>query len=97
MGDDARHRGVEGAHMDAATTTGQKAPLSDYLAAERTLLAWIRTGLAASSAGSRIRQRGDITFASNKPGNCDFVCTCGRRHGDGGVSDLDLKLSPSQP
>jgi putative membrane protein len=32
--------------MDASAGTGQRASLSDYLAAERTLLAWIRTGLA---------------------------------------------------
>ena len=30
---------------------GQKASLSDYLAAERTLLAWIRTGLAMMGFG----------------------------------------------
>lgn len=30
---------------------GQKAALSDYLAAERTLLAWIRTGLALMGFG----------------------------------------------
>ena len=37
--------------MDSATSTGQKAALSDYLAAERTLLAWIRTGLALMGFG----------------------------------------------
>ena len=37
--------------MDAAAGTGQKAALSDYLAAERTLLAWIRTGLALMGFG----------------------------------------------
>jgi putative membrane protein len=31
--------------------TGQKVSLSDYLAAERTLLAWIRTGLALMGFG----------------------------------------------
>ena len=31
--------------------TGQKAALSDYLAAERTMLAWIRTGLALMGFG----------------------------------------------
>jgi uncharacterized protein (DUF302 family)/uncharacterized membrane protein YidH (DUF202 family) len=37
--------------MDASAGTGQKAALSDYLAAERTLLAWIRTGLALMGFG----------------------------------------------
>jgi uncharacterized protein (DUF302 family)/uncharacterized membrane protein YidH (DUF202 family) len=37
--------------MDRPVETGQKAGLSDYLAAERTLLAWIRTGLALMGLG----------------------------------------------
>jgi uncharacterized protein (DUF302 family)/uncharacterized membrane protein YidH (DUF202 family) len=37
--------------MDASPGTGQRATLSDYLAAERTLLAWIRTGLALMGFG----------------------------------------------
>jgi len=37
--------------MDVSAMTGQKAALSDYLAAERTLLAWIRTGLALMGFG----------------------------------------------
>jgi uncharacterized protein (DUF302 family)/uncharacterized membrane protein YidH (DUF202 family) len=37
--------------MDGPVKTGQKAALSDYLAAERTLLAWIRTGLALMGFG----------------------------------------------
>jgi uncharacterized protein (DUF302 family)/uncharacterized membrane protein YidH (DUF202 family) len=37
--------------MDSPATTPQKASLSDYLAAERTLLAWIRTGLAMMGFG----------------------------------------------
>jgi uncharacterized protein (DUF302 family)/uncharacterized membrane protein YidH (DUF202 family) len=37
--------------MDAPTEMRQKAGLSDYLAAERTLLAWIRTGLALMGFG----------------------------------------------
>ena len=32
--------------MDRQPEMREKAALSDYLAAERTLLAWIRTGLA---------------------------------------------------
>ena len=37
--------------MDASAGTGPRAALSDYLAAERTLLAWIRTGLALMGFG----------------------------------------------
>src|ERR1700737_23507 len=39
------------AGMDRSVEAGQKAGLSDYLAAERTLLAWIRTGLALMGFG----------------------------------------------
>jgi len=37
--------------MEGPAGTGQKAALNDYLAAERTLLAWIRTGLALMGFG----------------------------------------------
>src|ERR1700688_4184851 len=37
--------------QDEPSNTGQRATLSDYLAAERTLLAWIRTGLALMGFG----------------------------------------------
>src|SRR5206468_11791508 len=37
--------------MDRQPEIRQKAALSDYLAAERTLLAWIRTGLALMGFG----------------------------------------------
>lgn len=37
--------------MDISADAGKKAGLSDYLAAERTLLAWIRTGLALMGFG----------------------------------------------
>src|SRR5271165_1050927 len=37
--------------MEMPATVTQKAGLSDYLAAERTLLAWIRTGLALMGFG----------------------------------------------
>ncbi len=42
---------VGGGEMDAPTEIRQKADLRDYLAAERTLLAWIRTGLALMGFG----------------------------------------------
>ena len=42
---------IMGELMDSPTGNGQKAALSDYLAAERTLLAWIRTGLALMGFG----------------------------------------------
>jgi uncharacterized membrane protein YidH (DUF202 family) len=38
-------------NMDRQAGVGQKASLGDYLAAERTLLAWIRTGLALMGFG----------------------------------------------
>jgi putative membrane protein len=37
--------------MDAPTETRRRADLTDYLATERTLLAWIRTGLALMGFG----------------------------------------------
>jgi putative membrane protein len=37
--------------MNSPEASSQKASLSDYLAAERTLLAWIRTGLALMGFG----------------------------------------------
>jgi uncharacterized protein (DUF302 family)/uncharacterized membrane protein YidH (DUF202 family) len=37
--------------MDASAEAGRRASLKDYLAAERTLLAWIRTGLALMGFG----------------------------------------------
>jgi len=37
--------------MDASAGNGRRGALSDYLAAERTLLAWIRTGLALMGFG----------------------------------------------
>ena len=41
----------ESRDMHSPADAGQKASLSDYLAAERTLLAWIRTGLALMGFG----------------------------------------------
>jgi inner membrane protein YidH len=37
--------------MGSQPDTGERASLSDYLAAERTLLAWIRTGIAMMGFG----------------------------------------------
>jgi putative membrane protein len=51
MNVDASTTAIKGEWMDAANGTGQKASLSDYLAAERTLLAWISTGLALMGFG----------------------------------------------
>jgi uncharacterized protein (DUF302 family)/uncharacterized membrane protein YidH (DUF202 family) len=42
---------AEDRKKDASAVTRQRAALSDYLAAERTLLAWIRTGLALMGFG----------------------------------------------
>jgi hypothetical protein len=53
--------------MNSSTETGQRNDLLDYLAAERTLLAWIHTGLAlipdgtiCGWSGSSIAGRGHI-------------------------------------
>jgi uncharacterized protein (DUF302 family)/uncharacterized membrane protein YidH (DUF202 family) len=46
-----RENQVPELNMDHPADTGQRASLSDYLAAERTLLAWIRTGLALMGFG----------------------------------------------
>jgi uncharacterized protein (DUF302 family)/uncharacterized membrane protein YidH (DUF202 family) len=43
--------GEKGSEMNAPAGTKQTGQLSDYLAAERTLLAWIRTGLALMGFG----------------------------------------------
>jgi putative membrane protein len=40
-----------GSELNSLQKTGKPAELSDYLAAERTLLAWIRTGLALMGFG----------------------------------------------
>jgi uncharacterized protein (DUF302 family)/uncharacterized membrane protein YidH (DUF202 family) len=47
---DDKH-GWEASKMDATTGVKRKADLSDYLAAERTFLAWVRTGLALMGFG----------------------------------------------
>ncbi len=55
--------------MDQPAHAGQKASLSDYLAAERTLLAWTRTGLAMMGFGFVVARFGlflqEIRFTQN--------------------------------
>jgi len=57
--------------MDASTAITQKAALSDYLAAERTLLAWIRTGLALMGFGFVVARFGlflqEVQIAEHAP------------------------------
>ena len=54
--------------VDASTRSELSASLSDYLAAERTLLAWIRTGLALMGFGFVVARFGlflqQLNFAS---------------------------------
>ncbi|MGP8268635.1 MAG: YidH family protein [Terracidiphilus sp.] len=57
--------------MKTPAEAGQKASLSDYLAAERTLLAWIRTGLAMMGFGFVVARFGlfleQIRVLQNSP------------------------------
>jgi uncharacterized protein DUF202 len=53
--------------MDASAVSGQGVALSDYLAAERTLLAWIRTGLALMGFGFIVARFG---FVPETTSNC---------------------------
>lgn len=59
--------------MDQPTSAVQKASLSDYLAAERTLLAWTRTGLAMMGFGFVVARFGlflqEIRFVQNHSQN----------------------------
>src|SRR5579863_10497018 len=55
--------------MNGSESAAPKATLSDYLAAERTLLAWIRTGLAMMGFGFVVARFGlflqELRFAQN--------------------------------
>ena len=55
--------------MNSPDAAAPKASLSDYLAAERTLLAWIRTGLAMMGFGFVVARFGlflqELRFAQN--------------------------------
>ena len=55
--------------MNGPDAAAPKASLSDYLAAERTLLAWIRTGLAMMGFGFVVARFGlflqELRFAQN--------------------------------
>jgi uncharacterized protein (DUF302 family)/uncharacterized membrane protein YidH (DUF202 family) len=57
--------------MDTSTESKPKAALSDYLAAERTLLAWIRTGLALMGFGFVVARFGiflqELQIAEHSP------------------------------
>jgi inner membrane protein YidH len=56
--------------MNASEEPGKKASMADYLAAERTLLAWIRTGLALMGFGFVVARfgifLGQIQLAQNR-------------------------------
>jgi putative membrane protein len=71
--------------MDRQPEIRQRAALSDYLAAERTLLAWIRTGLALMGFGFVVRVSGSFYKSSRLPntlsrhGHTGYRCGLVRR------------------
>jgi uncharacterized membrane protein YidH (DUF202 family) len=69
--------------MGGSEGTRQRASLSDYLAAERTLLAWIRTGLALMGSGFVVARFG--LFLQQDESVLSGLCR---------QSVLDLKFGP---
>jgi putative membrane protein len=69
----SRSHGMSDGMSDGMTqaASGQRASLADYLAAERTLLAWIRTGLALMGFGFVVARFGlflqQIAFVQRAP------------------------------
>src|ERR1700731_1358167 len=63
--------------MDRPAGTAQKAGLRDYLAAERTLLAWIRTGLPLMGFGFVVARFGLFLQQMQIAQHASFVQTYG--------------------
>ena len=64
--------------MDPATRSALSVSLSDYLAAERTLLAWIRTGLALMGFGFVVARFGVFLQELNLRGRTSIPPSYGR-------------------
>ncbi len=62
--------------MDGPAGTRQRAGISDYLAAERTLLAWVRTGLALMGFGFVVARFGlflqELQVMQRAPGKLTY-------------------------